>query len=329
MRGLFSYQYNLFPFLLQSLFFLTEESIAKRFHQETVRFTSKEGTQLRFTFNVSDKEIDQSTASFCRNHSIINCKSIFDDAMHILYAKKLKYFTPDYVIEKYKIFASHFNTTTPNSALNEAETSLDGSISSQKKIPTDILQSSRNLFKRKDLSNMSFVLLIAHFHEDLSWVRGIDPKWSYIIASKTVRTQTLYVKKNKGNEVSSYLTYLVKYYNRYPEYTLFLHGHNEAWHQIYNLKFILDNLRFTNAYQNINSVSLDKSWRVRHMAGLKLVWEELFRDELGTMPEELHDRCCAQFIVHRDRITARSKEVFEDTLDYVYNRDGTKICCEK
>jgi hypothetical protein len=171
---------------------------------------------------------------------------------------------------------------------------------------------------------MSFVLLISHFREDLTWLREIDPKWSYIIASKTVRTKTLFVKKNKGNEVSSYLTYLVKYYDRYPQYTLFLHGHNEAWHQIYNMKFILDNLRITNDYQNINSVSLDKSWRERHIPGLKLVWKELFRDELGTMPGEFHDRCCAQFIVHRDRITARSKELFEETLDYVLNRDGKK-----
>ena len=312
--------------LLLLLFWFVKQSITKKL-QETVHYKSKDGIQLKFTFNVSDRDIDQRTASFCMNHRIVSCKSIFDDAMHILYARKLKYFTPDYVIEKYKVFASHFNTSALNSVITEREATIDGSITLEKKlpsIPSDILQSSRNLYKRKDLSNMSFVLLIAHFREDLTWLREIDPKWSYIIASKTVRTKTLFVKKNKGNEVSSYLTYLVKYYDRYPQYTLFLHGHNEAWHQVYNMKFILDNLRITNDYQNINSVSLDKSWRERHIPGLKLVWKELFRDELGAMPAEFHDRCCAQFIVHRDRITARSKELFEETLDYVLNRDGNK-----
>lgn len=318
-------RHSIVPFFFFLVFWLSvKETISKKL-QETVYFKSKDGIQLKFTFNVSDKDIDKRAASFCRSHLIINCKSIFDDAMHILYGRKLNYFTPEYVIEKYKVFASHFNDSTNDLAVTESEASIDGSITSEKKktsIPSDILQSSRNLYQRKDLSNVSFVILIAHFREDLTWVREIDSNWSYIIASKTVRAKTLYVRKNKGNEVSSYLTYLVKYYDRYPQYTLFLHGHNVAWHQIYNMKFILDNLRITNGYQNINSISLDKSWRERHIPGLKIVWEELFRDELGTMPVEFHDRCCAQFIVHRDRITARSKEMFEETLDYVLNRDG-------
>lgn len=43
-----------------------------------------------------------------------------------------------------------FNSTTRSTAAAEVETSVDGSISSDRKIPSDVLESDRNLYKRKD-----------------------------------------------------------------------------------------------------------------------------------------------------------------------------------
>ena len=313
----------IFLLLLEILLFAPPSLSGKKKSKdelETVIVSSVSG-DIRFTFPLSDSNIDNRTASFCKKRGIVSCKRIFDDAMRIIYSKSPPYLTPTFVIEKYKSFAGYFNKTKFNNRKTVIEVGIDGS-SVLEGIPISILDSNRNVYNKKDLSKIRILLLISHYKEDLSWLEDIHQDFSYIIASKTVRSKTIFVKKNKGNEVSSYLTYLVKYYNRFPEYTLFLHGHNEAWHQIYSVKFILDNLRITNPYQNINSVSLDKTWRERHMDGLRNVWNDIFIDELGNMPEELHDRCCGQFIVHRDRITARSKLFYEDTLHYVMNRDG-------
>eukprot|EP00597_Dinobryon_sp_UTEXLB2267_P004815 CAMPEP_0170078780 /NCGR_PEP_ID=MMETSP0019_2-20121128/15323_1 /TAXON_ID=98059 /ORGANISM="Dinobryon sp., Strain UTEXLB2267" /LENGTH=111 /DNA_ID=CAMNT_0010291903 /DNA_START=659 /DNA_END=994 /DNA_ORIENTATION=- len=58
------------------------------------------------------------------------------------------------------------------------------------------------------------------------------------------------------------------------------------------------------------------------MDGLRDVWNDIFIDELGPMPTDFYDRCCAQFIVHKDRMMLRGKQFYADTLDFVYNRDG-------
>ena len=192
-------------------------------------------------------------------------------------------------------------------------------------IPEYILSLNLNFYYKNDLSSEKLVILTSHYKEDLFWLHYIH--YPFIISSKTVSAKTLYVPINKGDEVSAYLNYIIKYYNNLPEYTLFLHGHYEDWHQKNNLVNIINNLKFNKEYENINTIGIDDRDIKSNIYLLFLktfIWNELFREELGEMPDKFYDKCCAQFIVNRRRIRLRSLKFYQKILDYINNHDDAK-----
>ena len=185
-----------------------------------------------------------------------------------------------------------------------------------------ILDSPNNYYNKKDLSNEKLIILTSHYNEDLFWLNYIN--YPFIISSKNVKEKNLYTPINKGNECSAYLTYIIKYYHNLPEYTLFLHGHYEDWHQTTNLINIINNLTFESKYKNINNFGIDDRC-IESNDIIKYIknniWNELFLNELGPMPDKFYDKCCAQFLVHRDRIHLRSITFYKNILNYIYNKD--------
>jgi len=178
--------------------------------------------------------------------------------------------------------------------------------------------------KKADLSHFQLVALISHYNEDLSWLKTLNFRnpVPFIIVSKSWnRPETLYLEYNMGNEVSSYLIYIIKYYDKLPLYTLFLHGHDTHWHQFCNIRFNIDNFNFQDKYKNINNIGLSNSWREGKMNGLRNIWQELFEFELGPMPEVFQEKCCSQFFLHRDRIRLRPRIFYERILEYVLTKD--------
>ena len=85
------------------------------------------------------------------------------------------------------------------------------------------------------------------------------------------------------------LGYIVRYYDELPSFTLFLHGHDDHWHQIYNMHYIVHHLDFSQTYRNINNywVNDRNSSSNTYMRRLQLLWNELFQDELGPMPSQV------------------------------------------
>lgn len=151
-------------------------------------------------------------------------------------------------------------------------------------IQTDVYSSEKNYYLENDLTlieHTKLLLCISHYEEDLTWLNSITTP--YIIASKTINRNTLYVPMNSGNEVSSYLLYIITYYNYLPEFTLFSHGHNEHWHQLYNMFYIIDNLDYKQHYMNINNYWVnDRNMSTnKYMEELKLIWNDLFLDEVS------------------------------------------------
>lgn len=186
-----------------------------------------------------------------------------------------------------------------------------------KNIDDSILNLKNNYFNNNNLYCEKIVILTSHYNEDLFWLKGID--LPFIIASKNVSNNTLYIPINKGNECSAYLTYIIKYYDYLPEFTLFLHGHYTHWHQSRSIFNIINNITFDKQFLNINDVCLDdRDMNNPVMYELKkYIWDYLFKDELGEMPPKFYDYCCAQFLVHRDRIRLRSKQFYINILNYI------------
>jgi len=118
------------------------------------------------------------------------------------------------------------------------------------------------------------------------------------------------------------LGYIVRYYDELPSFTLFLHGHDDHWHQIYNMHYIVHHLDFSQTYRNINNywVNDRNSSSNTYMRRLQLLWNELFQDELGPMPSQFQDKCCAQMLVHRDAIRTRSIDFYRRLDRFVTHR---------
>lgn len=163
------------------------------------------------------------------------------------------------------------------------------------------------------------LLCVSHYEESLHWLASIQT--SFILVSKTLQDpRIMHVPVNRGNEVSSYLQFILGYYDHLPEHTLFLHGHDTDWHQPYNLYFIVHHLTLDRGYESINSYLVDDRDIAtnKYMQQLHALWAELFQDELGDFPTSgFREKCCAQFVVHRERIRLRSKAFYQRLYDYV------------
>jgi hypothetical protein len=201
---------------------------------------------------------------------------------------------------------------------------IGNSNKNMKTIPNDILNLPNNYYG-KDLSKEKLVVVISHYNENLSWLKNTNAP--FVISSKTNKDKNLYVDINKGNEVSGYLTYITKNYDNLPEYTLFLHGHFVDLHQFENTIDIINNLyKIINNkkinYLNVNNLGVPDFLWTEHR---RKIWNELFFEELGTMPEVLYDKCCAQFIVNKDSIRLRPNKFYQKLLYYsLHNNIDTK-----
>ncbi|KAI9719342.1 MAG: hypothetical protein M1828_006243 [Chrysothrix sp. TS-e1954] len=130
----------------------------------------------------------------------------------------------------------------------------------------------------------------------------------------------LHPPKNKGHEVMIYLTYIIDHYHDLPDVSIFMHSHQEAWHNA--------ELMGNNAAEMVNRLSPERVIREGYMSMrcdwepgcpdwmhpgetnedisrpeevlIAKAWAELF--PLEPVPDLLASPCCAQFAVSQDRI---------------------------
>ena len=286
--------------------------MSKIFSMKLVPSSNDEAQSLvflkRFHFTQNDSHIDWTVSSYCRANSIRQCKRIFDVAFRYIceYRQSCKH-------ARYCINSFVKMYTESNRIINNKASGL-----------FNLYSAYNNYAAIDDLSNEKLVLAISHYNEDLSWLSTVSQYYPFILVSKTMQQGqgAIILDKNVGNEVTAYLAYIIRWYETLPEYSVFLHGHNLHWHQFYGIQFILDNLKFGDGYQNLNNIAFSPSWRDSKMDGLRSIWPSLFQEELGEMPDLFHDRCCAQFIVHRNRIRLRSKTFYERLMHYVLTEDS-------
>ena len=76
------------------------------------------------------------------------------------------------------------------------------------------------IFKRKKTKTKQ--LVIAHFDEDLSWVKDVPKDWDVKIYSKETKEQT--GLRNMGREASTYLHHVIENYDNLADETVFCQG---------------------------------------------------------------------------------------------------------
>jgi|LauGreDrversion4_2_1035121.scaffolds.fasta_scaffold02312_13 hypothetical protein len=179
---------------------------------------------------------------------------------------------------------------------------------------------------------MNIFIVSSHFREDLNWLIN-QSDYDYIIYSKNTEANSilnlnndkLRIIENRGMEATSYLNYIIDFYENLPEFVAFCHGHENAWHQYdtllnmikkYNFKddyFTLNNPYYRNClYENCpQEISYPEEKRAWNQ--IKSVKDELLLE----MPSKIEITMGAQFIVTKQSILRNKKSFYENLNNWL------------
>ena len=179
------------------------------------------------------------------------------------------------------------------------------------------------------------VVVTAHFSEDLTWL--LRSKHPVVVCDKPGAASMPFVPdarctltRNRGREASSFLKFIVEYYDRLPRHVAFLHGHETSWHDGLPMP-LLDALdrakRGEFGYINLNNVQHRKVIAKDAVPGVELhlegevghrghtflekTWSRHFEPILKIpFPKHLQFMCCAQFVVSAQTIRRHPKSTY-------------------
>jgi hypothetical protein len=149
----------------------------------------------------------------------------------------------------------------------------------------------------------------------------------------------LHPPENKGHEAIVYLTYIIDFYERLPDVSIFMHGHGGTWHNndLLNLSSSLM-VRHLNlekvqreGYMNLrchwkpgcpnwlHPNELEWDGNKQEQLLFAPAWRELF--PLTPVPEVLAQPCCSQFAVSRAAVLASPRQRYIDMRNWILGTD--------
>ncbi|KAK3285907.1 hypothetical protein CYMTET_6505 [Cymbomonas tetramitiformis] len=187
------------------------------------------------------------------------------------------------------------------------------------------------------ISQLSAVVVVSSFGQPprvpLAWLR--DQPYPVFVSTKAPGFG--YHSEawgNRGDEVSAYLHFILRFWDVLPERMLFIHGHDEAWHQQgYGMQYILRNVCLENlTYANLNAFPAEAQpgkggWINFFKANTSLMQFAEAQFSLKSLDFASYDRCCSQFAVHRDAIRSSPKWVYEKLLELTVNSAVKDLSC--
>jgi hypothetical protein len=127
-----------------------------------------------------------------------------------------------------------------------------------------------------------------------------------------------------GLEVTSYLDFIIKRWDSLPDRVVFLHGHEDSYHQQAG-RPLLELIRDANP--KYPYVSLNNSWRcVNSELQMSGISDSLVKFGITELPARFITDSSAQFIVTREAIQSHPKEVYEALYKVPQDRtDATSV----
>ena len=191
-------------------------------------------------------------------------------------------------------------------------------------------------------SNYTKCLVVAKMkEEDTGWIDGeLGDMQDDGLLTKAVYTVNdpsakLHPLKNKGHEVSAYLTYIIEFYDQLADVNIFMHSHRHAWHN----SELLDgdssqmvrhlspervtregymNLRCEwdpGCPEHIHPGATERDPNKQEEYLIAKAWSQLF--PIASVPSVLAQPCCAQFAVSRERIQQTPKQRWVQIQDWI------------
>jgi hypothetical protein len=169
------------------------------------------------------------------------------------------------------------------------------------------------------------IIVSAHFKENLGWLK--KSTHPVVVCSKEgastpeIPGEPRCKLPNFGREASSYLKFIVEFYDALPVRVAFIHGHERAWHQNLDILTAIQSARPDVPYVSLNNMFYDDRTIDNHVyASFIPTWNTHFKPYVKRdLPARIFHDCCAQFIVHRDAIHALPHEAYQHWLDLLKN----------
>lgn len=169
-------------------------------------------------------------------------------------------------------------------------------------------------------------IIVSKFNENDEFTKKLD--FDFLIYEKENPNSNYNITKNKGNEATAYLKYIIDHYELLTEYTIFIHCHEISWHHTGSIVDIIHSqTNKDHTFTNLNNYhlgdmeeDLDESASdlgiffrtyIRPAVGSYKMYPNFTKSVLG----------CAQFIVHKNRILHHSKQFYQNIFDFLLNTE--------
>lgn len=178
------------------------------------------------------------------------------------------------------------------------------------------------------------IIVSAHYNEDLEWLKNSE--YPVVICSKVgaidhaINPNERCMMPNRGREPASYIKFILAFYDELPKRIAFVHGHDIAWHQSWDILSAIRCADKTKRFVSLNNTFRDdRNPKNEIFAQLSRTWSTHFEPHLKKdLPDRVFHDCCAQFIVTREAVHAiprKSWEYWLDLLSSTHDDWGTAV----
>ena len=186
-------------------------------------------------------------------------------------------------------------------------------------------------------SNLTFV--ISRFSRNTEWTQQLVHQGYNVCMYDHGNPNNPYnIVKNVGKESIVFLQYIVDHYDYLNKYTFFLHDEDYAWHHKgHVIDLVNDEVKESRTlkgrypkFKNINNRCCRSITSIDWFPSIKKWFDKYYGPYIGKHEKYLDwtygEQCCAQFVVHRDRIRQHPKKMYQDLLRWMYT---TKLDSEE
>lgn len=163
-------------------------------------------------------------------------------------------------------------------------------------------------------------VIISKYNDNVNWVNKLKDPYTIINKENTA---------NVGNEAWSYIRFIIDNYNNLPDRMLFVHGHENSYHQDYPTWYIANNLNWNNEFMNINTRRFDeqyisiindfedneRNYRKSYELWIETPWKQVFGK--FPIPHTLTFLGHAQFLVSQNYVLRHPIEFYKQIINWL------------
>ena len=177
----------------------------------------------------------------------------------------------------------------------------------------------------------TLTIVVSRFNRETQWTQLFTSKAYNVCMYEHGSPNSPYnIPGNIGKESIVYLKYIVDHYDYLNKYTFFLHDEDTAWHhegRVTDLVFkeVERSQKLKSKYPkyyNINNRCCKSITTIDWFPSIRKWFDKYYGPYIGKhkMYKDwtFGNKCCAQFVVHRDRVREYPKKMYEDLLHWMY-----------